>query len=117
MYVSKIIPLDIYATKIQLIITSNHLKTVNNIYKKHNTGMVYTDSMEGCMIGLSINKYHLVINAEYLTYNTVMHELYHLVRAIGGDRSINDEESLAWLQGKIAQDIFTFFKQKNLKIS
>jgi len=94
--IKKTFKIKIYDTSVEFIITKDILKTVNNIYKKHNTDYRYTD---------------------YININTLSHETFHAVMAITSDRASYEEENRAWLQGYIMQEIFNFLKTKDLTIA
>ncbi len=117
MYLSKVIPVKLYDTTIQFIISDDIAKVYNRIQKKHNTNARWENSPAGGMLSLSMDRYHVLINSEYLSYNTILHELFHLVKGIGFDRNIFEEEPLCWLQGMIGQEIFKFLEQKKVKIN
>jgi len=116
MYLSKVIKIPLYETKVQFIVSPNIVKTVNNIYKHHNINTVWKDAPAGTMIGLGIDKYRIIINEEYLTYNTIIHELLHCVMALTADRQISEEEDRCWLMGYIGQEIFNFLNSKKVEI-
>ncbi len=117
MYITKTFKHKMYDCDVQLIVTSNILKVVNNLYKKFNTGMKYTDYIAGLMLSVSMNKYYIIINSEFLTYNIINHELFHAVMSITSDRTVYEEESRALLMGTLSEDIYTFLKTKNIKIN
>lgn len=118
MYLTKTIPIKEYSTKLQFIITSDIVKVHNRINEYHRTGVVWKkgEGVEGCMILCSMSKYYMLINSNYLTVDTIAHELYHCVCNIAGDRGIFEEESRAWLQGFIAQQIYNFLKDKKIEL-
>lgn len=116
MYLSKTLSLKIYDTKIQFVVTPKIVKTVNTLYKKHNIDLGWTDAPAGCIISLSINKYHIIISDQYITYNTILHELYHLIKTLTFDRGIFEEEAQAWIYGLVGQEIFNFLNLKKVKI-
>lgn len=116
MYLTKTINLSIYDCKVQLIITSDARKTINKLYKKHNTDMVYEHYIAGMMFTVSMNKYMIIIDENHLTYNTITHETLHCSLAITADRNIFQEENQCWLLGLLCQDIFTFLKDKKIEI-
>jgi len=115
--IKKTFKIKIYDTSVEFIITKDILKTVNNIYKKHNTDYRYTDYIAGIMITMSLNKYQIIINKDFLNINTLSHETFHAVMAITSDRASYEEENRAWLQGYIMQEIFNFLKTKDLTIA
>ena len=63
-----------------------------------------------------IDKYFLLIDLKYLTYNTIAHEIYHAVVRVTEDRGIVDEEAQAWLCGHLTGTIHKFLDKKKLEI-
>lgn len=116
MYLTKTIPIKIYDTKVQFIVTSNICKTVQNIYKKHNIDLKWDSTPAGTMIALHINHYRIVINSDYLSYNTIIHEALHCIMCITFDRAIHEEEARCWLLGDICQQIFDHLKNKGITL-
>jgi len=119
MYLSTTIPIKIYDTKVQFIITKDITKIFNRINCYHKTGVSWkkNESAAGCTILCSMAKYYILINQDYLSYNTICHEIYHCTHNLAIDRGIHEEESQAWIQGIIAQEIFNFLRKKNLEIA
>ena len=119
MYLSKTFKISIYDAHVQFIITKNITKTVNRIHAYHKSGTVWgkDETAAGCTILCSTVKYYIVINSEYLTHNTICHELYHCVCTMANDRGIHEEESRAWLQGIIAEEIYKYLKEKNIEVA
>jgi hypothetical protein len=113
----KVHKIDIYDTTLHIICTPDARKKANSIFKKHNTGMVYKHYIEGIMITFSMNNYYFIIDARHVSYNTICHELYHLTQAITADRDIHEEESRAWCQGYIGNEIFKFMKESDIEIT
>jgi hypothetical protein len=71
-------------------------------------GVIYNDD--------DIEKYYLIIGSGFLTHNTIVHELYHLVENICKPRSVKEEEAKAWLIGFLAQHLYKFLERKKLKV-
>lgn len=117
MHLQKSIKIKIYDTTVCFIVCEDAQKKVNQLYKKYNTGMKFNEYLEGLMFTVSMNRYYLVVGEAHLTHNTILHELFHTVKAIAFDRNISEEESLAWIQGFIGEQIYKFLESKNIKIS
>lgn len=112
----KIINIETFNSKLEVVLTNNvqnDIKKVYNLYKHE-----YTDpiEVEGILINVGIEKYHLLIDMQYLSHNTIAHEIYHAVVRITEDRDVVDEETQAWLCGYITQKIYDFIKLKKLEI-
>lgn len=116
MYLQKTFNIHLYDAKIQLIISDNIAEVYNRIQKKHNTESRWKDSPAGCVVGLSMDKYYILISSAYLNYNTILHELLHCVKALTFDRGIFEEETMCWIQGEIGSLIFNFIKSKNIEL-
>jgi hypothetical protein len=112
----KIINIETFNSKLEVVLTNNVQNDIKKVYAlyKHE----YTDpiEVEGILINVSIEKYHLLIDTQYLSHNTIAHEIYHAVVRITEDRDVVDEETQAWLCGYITQKIYDFIKLKKLEI-
>jgi hypothetical protein len=118
MYLSKIIPIELYDTKVEFILTSNIVRTFNRIQKYHRTEVKWkkNEAAAACTIVCNMSKYSIIIHEPYCSYNTICHELYHCVCNLAADRGVHEEEARAWVQGIIAQEIFNFLREKKIKI-
>lgn len=114
---TKNIKLPMYNCVVHLIITNQSQKTIKAIFKKYNFTEDPDDVVaEGMVITPDISDYYMVIDLNYLSYNTICHELYHCVVRITEDRDITDEETQAWLAGHLSGIVFLHLDKKNLKI-
>lgn len=113
---TKTFPIVIYDTKVQFIVTKNAKKYVNNLYKNHNIKDVYKSDIAGVMFTMDMNIYRIIVDQKFLSYNTIIHELFHCIMAITYDRVITDEEARAWLIGDLGEKIFKFLESKNIKL-
>jgi hypothetical protein len=64
----------------------------------------------------SISEYFIIINENYLSHNTLAHEIYHLVVKVTEPRDITDEETQSWLCGELTQDIYKFLETNKVTI-
>lgn len=101
-----------YEATLQVIITSSAKRTMNNLYKHYNSNRRETKDFAGCVYYVAMDMYHLVLDTEFLTHNTLCHELLHLTYAIAADRALWEEEKRALLQGYLGDIIFGFTKDK-----
>ena len=111
---NKTINLNIYNCKVNFIITQDISKEVKRIAKKHKFNFELECEVEGIVFYFDISEYYLLINSTYLTHNTIAHEIYHLVIKVTELRDITDEESQAWLCGKITQDIYKHLEKNKI---
>ena len=112
----KNINIDTFNSKLEFIISEDIYKDIKRIYKSYDSDVVNYQEVEGIFISSNGSKYHLVIDKEYLSHNTIAHEVYHSVIRITEDKDVKDEETRAWLCGYITENIYKFIKLKKLEI-
>jgi hypothetical protein len=105
-----------YSCHMWFIVTPDMCREMTRIYRKHGVAESFSDAMEGCMFSPSIDILYVVIDIQYLTHNTISHELYHVVNALLGQREIHNEESSAWLTGHVSEFVYRFLKKKNIEV-
>lgn len=105
-----------FSCKIQTIITEDLEKEVNRLYKKHGRKDKFEESAEACVYSPDMYLIYLVFDIEYLTHNTISHEVFHIVNNIQHDRNMLDEESGAWLTGHITEYVYKFLDKKKLEV-
>ena len=49
-----------------------------------------------------------------LSHNLLAHEIFHLTHMITKDIDINDEESQAWLNGYLTEQVYKILNKKNI---
>ena len=112
----KVIKLNIYDCKVNFILSDNINKDIAKISKKNKNPFILEYEVEGIVFYFTISEYFIIINNEYLSHNTLAHEIYHAVVKVTEPRDITDEESQAWLCGKLTQDIYKFLEQNKVTI-
>lgn len=117
MRVSKKIKLSTYNCTLQFIITDDLIKEVNKVYKAYNVRGSFKDSAEGVVVSFDIDNYTFILSNEYVSHNTIAHEIYHVVVKVTEDRGVRDEEAQAWLAGHIAGEIYKFLHKKKINIT
>lgn len=107
--IQKKIDIKNYACSLIYIVTDSIFRAEKYIHKKYG-GDVPTedDSVEGYAITINSGLYIVVLDFRYITNNLIGHELYHVTQRIGGDRDIEDEESMAWLNGYLHEEFYKF---------
>jgi hypothetical protein len=116
---SKKINLPEFKCDVTVILTDDPKTEVLKLRKKHTDVEALTFRVEGIMIAPDSDKskYYLILDIKVLSHNLISHEVYHLVRAVSEDRCMeNDEESLAWISGFVAENIYNFLNKKKVDI-
>lgn len=113
---TRTLKLHTYSCKLELIVTDQLKAEVARVYKKHKIPEEFEIEAEGVLISPAQDHYYLVIDPQYLTHNTIAHEVYHAVVRITEDRGIVDEEAQAWLAGHITEEFYKFSEKKKLTI-
>jgi len=113
----KTIKIPIYECTVRLYITKNINKSANKIYKKNDCKDILTDNPAAYHLYFEMDAYYLFINTTSISFNTICHELYHLVRSIAEDRGIKEEEATAWIQGYLADEIFKYILKKGYSLT
>ena len=113
---SKKIKLATYNCNLIIIITDKLKEEVNSIYKKLNCKDTFQGEAEGVLLTLDIDNYYLIYDIQYLSHNTIAHEIYHAVVKVTEDRDIVEEESQAWLCGYLAEEVYKFIQKNNFKV-
>ena len=112
----KVIKLNIYNCKVNFILSLDINKDIHKISKKNKHPFTLDHEVEGIVFYFNLSEYFILINDEYLTHNTLAHEIYHLVIKVTELRDITDEEAQAWLCGKLTQEIYKFLEQNKVTI-
>jgi heterodisulfide reductase subunit B len=86
------------------------------IYKKHNINEEIDSEAEGLLVTADISTYYLIVDSEFLTHNTIAHEVFHVVTKMTEARDIFEEEAQAWIAGHVSNDIYKFLDKKKFKV-
>lgn len=113
---SKKLKLPTYNCNLIIIITDSLKKEVNSIYKRLKHKEIFDEEAEGILLTLDIDNYYLIYDTQYLSHNTIAHEVYHAVVKVTEDRDIVDEESQAWLAGYLTEEVYKFIIKKGLNV-
>ena len=116
MKVYKKIKLATYSCSIVFMVVDDVPSEVNKIYKKASLKDKFDDVVEGVVLSFDIDNYHLIISSQYLTHDTIAHEVYHAAVRVTEDRDVTDEEAQAWLAGYMTGEIYKFLQKKDLRI-
>ena len=114
------INIDIYSTSLLFIVTDDiyesALTYVKHIKEKEDWSREYAASLQGVSIYGSNPDYSVLIKYSSLTYNTIVHELFHIARTLTSRIGVEDDEATAWLLGYLAEKVFKFLEDKKIKI-
>jgi transcription initiation factor IIE alpha subunit len=113
---SKKLKLATYNCNLIIIITDKLKAEVEAVYKR----LKHKDSLEGeaegVLITLDIDNYYLIFDTQYLSHNTIAHEIYHAVVKITEDRGIVEEEAQAWLMGYLTGEVYKYIEKNSFGI-
>jgi len=113
----KTIKLQTYNCNLIVIVTDELKSVVNGIYKKLKHKEIFDQEAEGILITIDIDNYYVVFDTEYLSHNTIAHELYHAVVKVTEDRDIIEEEAQAWLMGYLSEVVYKYIQKNSFKIT
>jgi hypothetical protein len=116
MKISTTIKLPTYSCKLIVVVVESVSVAAEKLYKRYKIKDEFGGEAEGALIMPDIDSYYLLLGSQYLTHNTIAHELYHAVVRITEDRDITDEEAQAWLVGHLSGEIYKFLDKKKLVI-
>jgi len=105
-----------FSCKLHFIVTDQLTNEMNRLYKKYKREDKFDITAEGCVFSPAMYDIYLVIDIQYLTHNTISHEVFHVVNNIQKDRDITDEESGAWLIGYVSEFVYKFLKKKKIDV-
>jgi hypothetical protein len=117
MKASKKIKIITYNCTVTFIVTDDIHSELKKIYKAHNIDEEIDAEAEGLLVTADISTYYLLVDVEFLTHNTIAHEIFHVVKKMTESREIFEEEAQAWIAGHIANDIYKFLDKKKFKVS
>jgi hypothetical protein len=105
-----------YECKLVVIVSESVSKEANKLYKKHKIVDDFGDEAEGAVVFFGTDVYYMIIGSDYLTHNTLAHEIFHATVRITEDRDITDEETQAWLAGHLTDMVYKFLDKKKLQV-
>lgn len=110
-----IIKVPLYECKVLLIVTSTMEELQQHVMKKKKATVDVLDTY-GVVFNWGNAEYVLALKEDSLSHNLLAHELFHLTMAITTDIDIVDEESQAWLNGHLTENVYKVLKKKNFAI-
>lgn len=110
------IKLATYTCGLSISVVDSVCEEVDKLYKKHKIQDVFGSEAEGAVVMIGMQQYHILYHKDYLTHNTIAHEVFHATVRITEDREITDEEAQAWLMGHITALVYKFLDKKKLTV-
>lgn len=107
--IQKKINVNTYGCDVIFIVSDNIYKVEKFLHAKH--GGEYPkedDPAEGYTVTINAGLYVMVIDYRFMSNNLIGHELYHVTHRIARDRDIDDEETMAWLNGYLHESFYDF---------
>ena len=108
------VKISVYETELQLMVVDSMSELQNFLMKK---GIIVADVTNCEGITLGYNKTYLVVFVkDFISHNLIAHELFHLATMVTKDIDIEDEESQAWLNGYVTEQVYKILNKKNITI-
>lgn len=107
--INKKINVNTFSCEVIFIVSDNIFKVENYLHSKYGGEKPKDDDpAEGYTITISSALYAMVLDYRFLTHNLIGHEIYHVTHRICDDRDIDDEETMAWLNGYLHEEFYKF---------
>lgn len=114
--IQKKINIKTFSCDVMYIVCDNIYKVETMLYKKHGGEQPKEDdNVEGYTISLNNGTYVVVLDYKFMTNNLIGHEIYHVTHRICADRDIEDEETMAWLNGYLHEEFYNFINTQKFK--
>lgn len=110
------IKLDTYNCLVTFIVADNLYSVLKSIYSKYKINEEIDADAEGLVVTGDISNYYLIIDRQFITHNTLAHEIFHVAIKMTEARCIYDEESQAWVAGHLAGKIYKCLEKKGIEI-
>lgn len=113
---NKTIKLPTYSCELVIGIVESVAVEAERLYKKYKILDTFGAEAEGAVVMIGIEKYYLLLHKDFLTHNTIAHEVFHAAVRVTEDRDVTDEEAQAWLAGHLTAEIYKFLDKKKLEV-
>lgn len=114
--ITKSIKLPTYSCELQIMVVDSVAVEADRLYKKHRIVDSFGAEAEGAVVMIGLEKYYLLLHKEFITHNTIAHEVFHAAVRVTEDRDVTDEEAQAWLAGHLTAEIYKFLEKKKIDI-
>ncbi len=116
MTLKKNIKLSTYSCNLIISVVDSVAKSVDILYKKYKINGMFGSEAEGAVASMDLQNYYLLFHKDFLTHNTIAHEIYHATVRISEDRDVTDEQAQAWLAGYITGMVYEFLEKKKVQV-
>lgn len=106
---------DVYCCNVEVVITDDIEKFVDELDETYGDCSNLHDS-EGFVYSHSSSHYYVVFDNNYISLNTIGHEIFHLTCMIAGDRDVLEEEAKCWLNGYLHSIIHRIVKDNKIEL-
>jgi hypothetical protein len=116
MKIKTTIKLPTYSCELVISVVDSVAAEAEKLYKKHKITEPFGAEAEGALVMIGIERYYLLFHKDFLTHNTIAHEIFHSAVRITEDRDVTDEEAQAWVAGYLSAVVYKFLEKKKLEI-
>lgn len=106
---------DVYCCNVEVVITDEIDRFIEELDETYGDAS-NLHSSEGFVYSYTSDHYYLVFDRNYISYNTVGHELFHLTCMIAEDRDIEEEEAKCWLNGYLHSVVRRIIKEHKIEL-
>lgn len=114
----KSIEIKLYDARIIMYVVTDFSILKNYLKKKYKLPSVDFDDIDGVVFNETDYSRHISVAflEKTLSHNLIAHEVYHITQLLLSLTNINDEETGAWLQGYISENIYKVINKKGFTI-
>lgn len=116
MEVRDLFKVDVYCCNVEVVITDcigEFIDELDELYGDAEN----LHSSEGFVYSNTSDHYFVVFDKQYISHNTIGHELFHLASMIAEDRDIEEEEAKCWLNGFLHSMIYKSLKEHDIQLN
>lgn len=110
------IKLPTYSCELVVAVVDSVMVEAERLYKKHKILEPFGAEAEGALVMIGTERYYLLLHKDFLSHNTIAHEMFHAAVRVTEDRDVTDEEAQAWLSGHLTGVVYKFLEKKKLQV-
>lgn len=115
--IQKKINVNTFSCHVIFIVSDNINKVEELLHKRYGGEKPKADDpAEGYTLTVNSTLYVMVLDYRFMTNNLIGHEIYHVTHRICDDRDINDEETMAWLNGYLHEEFYKFISTLKFRV-